>query len=157
MGRAGVKWPVDLRRHVHACRQNDKSNEHKKQKEIEAVIIATPDHTHALVAAAAMELGKHVYVQKPLTHSVWESRYLTKLAQQLDAFPQYYLSVLGHSRVEGDAEANQRLAAERAKAAADFLLSQGVNPARMRAEVAPPSRRGGDAQSVSFVVGQLPY
>ena len=49
-------------------------------KEIEAVIVATADHTHAIIAAHAMTLGKHVYVQKPLTHSVYESRLLTKLA-----------------------------------------------------------------------------
>jgi predicted dehydrogenase len=47
---------------------------------IDAVMISTADHTHAIVAANAITLGKHVYCQKPLTHSVYESRLLTKLA-----------------------------------------------------------------------------
>ncbi len=51
-------------------------------KEIDAVVIATPDHTHAIAAAQAMQMGKNVYLQKPLTHSVYESRYLTKLTEQ---------------------------------------------------------------------------
>ena len=51
-------------------------------KEIDAVVIATADHTHAIIAAHAITLGKHVYVQKPLTHSVYESRLLTKLAKK---------------------------------------------------------------------------
>ena len=53
-----------------------------KQKDIQAVIVATPDHTHAVVALAAMRAGKHVYVQKPLSHSVYEARVLTEAARK---------------------------------------------------------------------------
>ncbi len=49
---------------------------------IDAVVIATPDHTHAITTMAAMQLGKHVYVQKPLTHSVYESRLLRLTAEK---------------------------------------------------------------------------
>jgi predicted dehydrogenase len=67
----------------------------ERRKDIDAVVIATPDHTHALQAAAAMELGKHVYVQKPLTHTVWESRYLTQLARRTGVVTQ--MGNEGHS------------------------------------------------------------
>ena len=51
-----------------------------KEKGIDGVVIATPDHHHAVIAKAAMERGKHVYVQKPLTYSVHEARVLRDLA-----------------------------------------------------------------------------
>lgn len=54
----------------------------EKQKDIDACMIATPDHTHAIPAMMAMQMGKHVYVQKPLTHSVWESRQLAMAARK---------------------------------------------------------------------------
>ncbi len=53
-----------------------------KRPDIEAVVIATPDHHHAVAARMAMERGIHVYVQKPLTYTVRESRLLTDMAKK---------------------------------------------------------------------------
>ena len=64
-------------------------------KDIDAVVIATPDHTHAITAADSMKLGKHVYLQKPLTHSIYESRYLTQLAKETGVATQ--MGNQGHS------------------------------------------------------------
>src|SRR5262245_21391017 len=52
----------------------------KLGKEIDAVVVSTPEHSHALPAALAMTLGKHVYCEKPLTQSVNETRHLQKMA-----------------------------------------------------------------------------
>jgi len=53
-----------------------------RQKDIDAVIVATPDHSHAVIALTAIRHGKHVYVQKPMTHSVHEARVLTEAARK---------------------------------------------------------------------------
>jgi len=53
-----------------------------KRKDIEAVMIATPDHMHAPITLAALRAGKHVYVEKPMAHSIEEARVMTKVAKE---------------------------------------------------------------------------
>ena len=59
-----------------------------KQKDIDAVVIATPDHTHAPIAMACMRAGKHVYVQKPMAYSVGEARAMTEAARKYKVITQ---------------------------------------------------------------------
>ena len=54
----------------------------KEEKNFDAVSIATPDHNHAAPAIAAMKSGKHIYLQKPLTHDIYEARQLTEAAEK---------------------------------------------------------------------------
>ncbi len=67
----------------------------EKQKDIDAVLIATPDHTHAVIAMAAMNAGKHVYLQKPLSHDIYEARALAKGAREANVITQ--MGIQGHS------------------------------------------------------------
>jgi len=66
-----------------------------RQKDIDGLVIATPDHMHATIALAAMDLGKHVYVQKPLTWSVHEARQLARRAKETKVATQ--MGNQGHS------------------------------------------------------------
>jgi predicted dehydrogenase len=54
----------------------------EKCREIQAVMIATPDHMHAPIALAALRAGKHVYVEKPMAHSIEEARVMTRVAKE---------------------------------------------------------------------------
>jgi predicted dehydrogenase len=67
-------------------------------KDIDAVVIATPDHTHAVIAMTAIKMGKHVYVQKPLTWSIEEARKLTVAAREAKVATQ--MGNQGHSSEE---------------------------------------------------------
>ena len=80
LGQASEKYPnaktyVDFRKML-------------EQKDIDAVVVATPDHTHAVCAIAAMQLGKHVYCEKPLAHSVYESRVMSETAAKQNVVTQ---------------------------------------------------------------------
>ncbi|MHC4531096.1 MAG: Gfo/Idh/MocA family protein, partial [Planctomycetota bacterium] len=54
----------------------------EKQKDIEAVVVATPDHTHAIISMAAIKAGKHVYCEKPLTRTIYEARMVAEAARE---------------------------------------------------------------------------
>ncbi|MFH1740815.1 MAG: Gfo/Idh/MocA family oxidoreductase [bacterium] len=67
----------------------------EKEPSIDACTVSTPDHMHAVAAAMAMRMGKHVYVQKPLTHTVYEARKLTEIARETGVATQ--MGNQGHS------------------------------------------------------------
>ncbi len=83
-----VDWSRDqvknqFKTHDKAARYKDfRQMLEKEGKNIDAVTVSTADHTHAVVAMAAMQLGKHVYVQKPMTHNIYEARMLTEAARK---------------------------------------------------------------------------
>lgn len=69
----------------------------KEHKNIDAVSVSTADHNHAVQTLAAMQLGKHVYVQKPLTHDIYEARILTQAAEKYKVVTQ-----MGNQGASGD-------------------------------------------------------
>jgi len=69
-------------RYPDAVRYTDYRKMLEKEKDIDAVVIGTPDHTHAVITLAAIQSGKHVYCEKPLTHTVHEARVITAAARE---------------------------------------------------------------------------
>lgn len=86
-----------------------------KEKNIDAVVIATPDHTHAVVAMTAIKMGKHVYCEKPLAHSIDEVRRLAEAARQAKVATQ-----LG----------NQGQASEGTRLVCEFIWDGAIGPVR---------------------------
>jgi len=87
----------------------------EQEKNIDAVVIAVPDHNHAVVAMAAIKMGKHVYCEKPLAHSIYEVRKLTEAAKEAGVATQ-----LG----------NQGQASEETRLVEEFIRDGAIGPVR---------------------------
>ncbi|MCC6487010.1 MAG: Gfo/Idh/MocA family oxidoreductase, partial [Candidatus Hydrogenedentes bacterium] len=76
-GRASFERMPDVPRFQDYRKMLDKMG-----KDIDACTVSTPDHMHAMIAMHCIKMGKHVYVQKPLTKDIYEARMLTEAARQ---------------------------------------------------------------------------
>jgi predicted dehydrogenase len=72
-----------IKKHADAKPFRDFREMLAQQKDLDAVVISTPDHTHAIATVMALKAGKHVYCEKPLTHTVEEARVVTETARQM--------------------------------------------------------------------------
>ena len=80
-----VDWDLAtgmFKKYPNAKRYRDFREMFEKEKGIDGVVVATPDHTHAIVSITAMKLGKHVYCEKPLTRTVREARLMAQVAAE---------------------------------------------------------------------------
>ena len=87
-------------RHLRPLSQGEAVQDFRKMldamdKQIDAVVVGTPDHNHAVTSIAAMKHGKHVYCEKPLAHSVYECRQMAKVAKEQNVVTQ--MGNQGHS------------------------------------------------------------
>ena len=105
-----------LKRYPNAKRYNDyRLMLSDLESQIDAVIVATPDHHHFHASMAAIKMGKHVYCEKPLTHSIWEARELTQAARAAGVATQM---------------GNQAQASKSTRIVQEFVLDNAVGPIR---------------------------
>jgi outer membrane protein OmpA-like peptidoglycan-associated protein len=111
----------------------------------------------ALTAVGTLGADTIVFARGTATLTPSARRELDDLAQVLANWPQYYLSLTGSARDDGDMQANRQLAVDRAQAAADYLISRSVAQHRVHVAGTEPQRSDGKAQTVRFVVKQVPF
>jgi len=87
----------------------------KEDKNIDAVVVATPDHVHAVASMAAIKRGKHVYCEKPLTHSVYEARMVAQAAREHKVATQM---------------GNQGQASEQTRLMCEYIWAGAIGPVR---------------------------
>ena len=113
---------IDWKHAAHTFEKFPNAKRHKdyrkmldEQKDIDAVVVATPDHMHFFASMAAIKLGKHVYCEKPLTHSVWEARTLAAAAREAKVATQM---------------GNQGQASEETRRLCEFVWDGAIGPVR---------------------------
>jgi ABC-type nitrate/sulfonate/bicarbonate transport system substrate-binding protein/outer membrane protein OmpA-like peptidoglycan-associated protein len=126
----------------------------RQEKELPAL---TSEEWDTLLPVGELRIAPISFTRASASLSLDSERELQDLARRLKTFPRFYVRVIGQARREGDPEANRLLAQNRAEAAATYLIQQGVAAQRLRTETATSTVPGGEAQSVSFAVGQRPY
>jgi hypothetical protein len=107
--------PKTLARYPNATKYHDYRVLLEKEKGIDAVVIGTPDHTHAIIATAAIRLGKHVYCAKPMTRTIHECRTVSKAAREAKVATQM---------------STQTCASENACAVEELIQSGAIGPVR---------------------------
>ena len=106
------------------CKAYSDYRELLAKEDVDAVMIATPDHTHAVITMAALKRGKHIYCEKPLTYSVFEARQVTEAARQAKVATQ-----LG----------NHGQATEEDRVVQEFIADGAIGPVR-EVQVSCPAR-----------------
>ncbi|MHC4628487.1 MAG: Gfo/Idh/MocA family protein, partial [Planctomycetota bacterium] len=105
-----------FRRHPNARKYKDfRRMLDKEDKNIDAVMVAAPDHIHAVASVAAIKRGKHVYCEKPLTHSVYEAREVARAAREAGVATQM---------------GNQGQASEGTRLMCEYIWAGAIGPVR---------------------------
>ena len=112
-GRRALCRPEEQAGVYKGCRAYADYRELLDREDVDAVVVATPDHNHAVVTMAAIKRGKHVYCEKPLTYSVHEARQVAEAARKAGVATQ-----LG----------NQGQATEEARLVQEFILDGAIGP-----------------------------
>lgn len=114
----------------------------------------TDDEWQKLETVASMRVEAVSFRRGTAVLSAFSQTELDALSRRFKALPSYYMKVVGHTRKEGDAAANARLASARAEAVRAYLVERGVDPNRLKSQ---RGKEGSEQAEVSFVLGQKPY
>jgi len=126
-------------------------------RKVSAVKPLNTSEWSALVPVGTLSANTIVFARGTAKLTPSSTYELMELVRVMEAWPQYYLSITGSARVDGDMQANRQLAEDRARAAAGFLVENGVAEHRVQVLGTEPMRSDGKAQTVRFVVKQVPF